>query len=168
MCVQSQPLDAFLLVSLKFPGDWRLVMDKPRPYVALAVLCEKVLVEKDDVLTAVRIIDKLTLQLPPAGMPEGMKPAIQITGLIGLKSGDAVGDFTLRLNITNPLGELRKDVITLPVKLLGGDHGQNFVINLGLGIENEGVYWFDVMLDDEVLTRTPLTITGGQPQPAPE
>jgi hypothetical protein len=39
-------------------------------------------------------------------------------------------------------------------------------LNFVLGIENEGLYWFDVVFDDEVLTRIPLTVVQ-EPAPAP-
>ena len=140
-------------------------MDKPKLYISAAFLCEKVLQEKDGVLTAVRILDKMTFQLPPGGLPEGAKPAIAMTGLVGLKSGPTVGEFTLKVGVTRPNGEKKHDVITFPVSLLGGEQGQNFIINIGLGIEEDGLHWFDVMLDDELLTRIPLVVTSEQIQP---
>ena len=47
----------------------------------------------------------------------------------------------------------------MPLKLMGKDQGQNVILNIGLGVEMDGLYWFDVVLDDDLLTRVPLTIT---------
>ena len=141
-------------------------MDKPKPYISAALLCERVLIEKDEVITAVRVIDKVSIKAD--ALPEGLKPAIMLTGLIGLKSGPAVGDFILRLSVIPPSGEVKPDLLTLPANLKGGDHGQNFVLNLGLGIESEGLYWFEVFLDDVSLTKIPLTVTIEPRQTQPE
>lgn len=31
-------------------------------------------------------------------------------------------------------------------------------VNLDVGLEHEGLYWFDVLLDDQLLTRVPLRV----------
>jgi len=49
-CGKSQPADGFLFIdiNLAFGTDWSNKMeDKPRPYLNAALLCEKVLQEKD-------------------------------------------------------------------------------------------------------------------------
>ena len=50
-------------------------MDKPRPYVTAALLCEKVLQEKDESITLIRIIDRLQYRLQAIGasLPAGAK-----------------------------------------------------------------------------------------------
>lgn len=129
-----------------------------KPYITAAFICEKVLQEKDGVLTAVRIIDKVFLKLPPEGLPGGAKPAIAVTGLLGLKSGPVVGEFDLKIGVTAPSGEKKQEVMLFRLQMLGGDQGQNIIMNVGLGIEQEGLYWFDVSLGDELLTRIPLLV----------
>lgn len=132
-------------------------MDKPRPYVTAALLCEKVLQEKDESLTLIRIADRVQYRLE--GVPEGLKPVIQIQGLVSVKSGPVIGDHTIRIVVERPSGQ-RKEVHTQPIKLLGKDQGQSLILTIGLGVETDGVYWFDVIFDDdELLTRIPLTVT---------
>lgn len=128
---------------------------KPRPYVSVAVICEKVLEEKNGSLSIIRIADQV--QVPDQQLPPGVLPAAALQGLIAVKSGDAVGEFTLKVNAINPKGE-SKEIYSVPFKLLGKDHGQNFILILTLGIENEGVHWFNVLVDDELITRIPLTV----------
>jgi hypothetical protein len=135
-------------------------MDKPRPYITAALLCERVLQEKDESLTIVRVIDKVQYRLHSFGipaLPEGAKPIVAIEGLLALKSGPATGDHTIKVIVERPNGD-RKDVFTFPVKFLGKDQGQTIILKMGLGIEMDGLYWFDVAFDDEVLTRIPLVV----------
>jgi hypothetical protein len=136
-------------------------MEKPRPYLTAAMLCEKVLEEKNGTLSVIRIADRLGYQLPifPPGvpMPEGIRAAAQLSGLICLKSGPVTGDHSLSIIVENPVGD-RKQVFVFPLKLEGKDQGQNVVLNMALGIEHDGLYWFDVLFDGEVLTRIPLTV----------
>ena len=134
-------------------------MDKPRPYVTAALLCEKVLHEKDESLTLVRIVDKMQYRLEGIGvaLPEGLKPMVNIQGLVSIKSGPVTGDHTIKVVAERPNGD-RKEIVVFPVKFLGKDQGQNLVLNIGLGIEQDGLYWFDVVFDEEVLTRIPLMV----------
>jgi hypothetical protein len=74
-----------------------------------------------------------------------------------LKSGPVTGDHTIRVFVENPAGK-RQEVFSHAVKLMGKDHGQNIILNIMFGIEQDGLYWFDVAFDEEVLTRIPLTV----------
>lgn len=50
----------------------------------------------------------------------------------------------------------------MPVLFEGDDRGVNAVVQLGLPVDQEGVYWLDVFLDDEkdgpCVTRVPLRV----------
>lgn len=135
-------------------------MDKPHPYLTAALLCEKVLEEKSGTMSLIRIADALTYSL--VGMPQGYQPVVQFSGLVCLKSGPVTGDHVVKIVAENPVGE-RQELYSLPVKLMGKDHGQNLLLNLTLAIQHDGLHWFDVIFDDDVLTRIPLTV--GQAAP---
>jgi len=131
-------------------------MDKPRPYVTAALICEKLLREKDETLTLVRVADRLQYSLQ--GFPAETKPMIQMNGLLSLKSGSVTGDHMIKLVSVKPNGQ-RWDAHSQSVNLLGNDHGVNIIMNINLGVDQDGLYWFDVLFDDEILTRIPLMIT---------
>ena len=131
------------------------------PYVGAALLCEKVLQEKDGTLSVVRIADRITYQL--SGVPEGVKPIVQLHGLIVLRSGPAKGNFTLKLFMTPPSGN-RHEMYSVPVELRGGDHGFNLVLNISLGINEDGLYWADVMFEGHLLTKIPLMVVQAEPE----
>jgi hypothetical protein len=138
-------------------------MDKPLPFVTAALLCERVLREKDESLTLVRIADKLQYRLEGQNLPENIKPMVNINGLVSVKAGPVTGDHTISITVERPNGD-RKEVGAFPVKFLGKDQGQNLILNMGIGVDQDGLYWFDVIFDGQVLTRIPLMIT---PLPAP-
>jgi hypothetical protein len=144
-------------------------MDRSRPYITAALLCERVIQEKDGSLTIVRIADRMQYQLQTVGaqLPEGMKPMVPIQGIVSIKSGPVTGDHKIKVVVERPNGN-RKEILAHPVTFLGGDQGQNIIINLGLGVEQDGLYWFDVIFDEDVLTRIPLMVIPVQEQAPPE
>lgn len=128
------------------------------PFLAAAVLCEKVLEEKDGVLSAIRMVDRIVqTAVGPAG-PEEMPPVpVNLTALIAFKSGGARGRHSLRLRPEAPSG-LRLPEVSLPVLFEGEDRGHNVLLNLALQADQEGLYWFDVLLDEQMVTRIPLRV----------
>jgi hypothetical protein len=161
----QEGISAYLFIKIEFSDleNRRCEMDiDAGPYVTAAFFCEKVLQDKDGSLSAIRIIDRLSYVLPPEGIPQGVRPIVQIFGLISLKSGSLKGTFTLRLNSELPSGKREENIITSTIELKGGDHGQNVILNILLGIQEEGLLWFDVVLEDQLLTKIPLMIVRGQ------
>jgi hypothetical protein len=151
-CDKSQ-YNASLFIDIGI--NWSQKMDKPRPYLLAAVLCEQVLQET---LTVVRIVDKLQYGVVGQTLPEGIKPAVSIKGLIALRSGPVTGEHVIKIVGEKPNGS-RKDLFSTPINFLGKDQGQNIILNFGIGIDQDGLYWFDVFFDDELLTRIPLIVT---------
>ena len=137
----------FLLVSLE--------MANTKPLVAVACFCEQLLIEGDNVPSAIRIVDTYKFTVPPEATP-----VIAVKGLISLKSGDVTGTHIVELILENPLHE-RKTLSPpggWPVVLNGGAHGPMIKLDFPLGVRNFGLCWFDVLFDGEVLTRMPLML----------
>lgn len=142
------------------------------PYVAVAAICERVLQEADGVLSAIRFVDRLMLGFAGPDAPDEMPPLpAQFTLLIAMKSGGARGRYGIHITMEAPSGERMPVELTLPLMLEGEDRGSNMVIPVGLTFEQEGLYWFDIYLDDplvpeqpeELLTRVPVRVVY-QPQ----
>ncbi len=131
------------------------------PYLAAACLCERVLEEKDAVLSAIRIVDRIQLQgvAPPGMEPPQMLPVpIQLVALVMLKNGSARGTRRLSLQPRTPAG-FKLPGPSIPILLEGDDdRGVNIRLLIQFSAEEEGIYWFDVLLDDEVVTRMPLRV----------
>ena len=128
------------------------------PYLVAAILCEKVLQEKDETISIIRMIDRITLTVSALGSPETIpSTTINMNALIALKSGLARGRGTVKLRVETP-SDLKLPDQLLPVLFEGDDRGVNLIVAFNMVIDQEGVYWFDVLLDERLLTRVPLRI----------
>jgi hypothetical protein len=141
---------------------------KPMPPVAAAFFCEKILTEPDNVLSAIRIVD--TISLPGAVLPEsGTDLVLPLAMLVVFKSGDAQGERELQFRLENPSGKVFTGGTW---KITLGDPpeaGHTFRSDLTtLKWDKEGLYWFEVLLDGVLATRIPLRVRIGQPEsPSP-
>jgi hypothetical protein len=135
-----------------------------KPYVQAACVCEKVLIEPDNVPSLIRIVDTVTIDVkaigpgtPPPGLLEKLDLPVILTAFVSLKSGDVVGEYDVGLRLNAPDGT-PPPVRKWPVVLNGGEHGANVRIEFRLPSAKPGLYWFDVLWGDEVLTRIPLRV----------
>jgi hypothetical protein len=127
------------------------------PYVQAACFCERALEEKDGVLTLIRIVDRVTHTVAGAEAPREMPPfTYPIMAVIMLKAGQARGRHELSILRQLPSGVKDTEGPTFPVFLESEDRGHNVVLRMEMVFEQEGVYWFEVLLDGELLTRMPL------------
>ena len=135
-----------------------MVAKNEGPYVQAAAFCEKVLEENDGALSLIRMVDTVTHTTKRADAPEEM-PNIQIStnAVISLKSGGESGDFTARMELISPSGE-KIETLSNDFKLKGAGHGRNIVVNLSFEAKEEGVYFFDVFVGENLVTRMPLRI----------
>jgi hypothetical protein len=125
--------------------------DPGGPHLAIAAICERVLQEKDGVISAIRFIDRIHFRTP-----EGMEREPQpISILVSLRSGAARGRYKLAITVEKPSGEQGATVET-PVFFEGEERGVNVVLPTAFGPDQEGLYWFDVWFEGERLTRMPL------------
>jgi hypothetical protein len=83
--------------------------------------------------------------------------AADLTAFISLKSGDVVGEREVGLRLNSPDGKPRP-VKKWLVRFNGQDHGVNLTIAFTLTSPQYGLYWFDVLCADHVLTRIPFRL----------
>jgi hypothetical protein len=128
------------------------------PYVQLAVFCERVLREGDGVLSLIRIVDVITHTErgpnPPNEMPEIHFP---LELVIALKSGTARGRHDITITPEQPSGETLQP-ITVSVNMEGEGKGVQFHSRFDIPYKFEGLYWFNVLFDGQVITRIPLEV----------
>src|SRR5258708_39959823 len=131
---------------------------KDGPYLIAALICEKILQEKDETVSIIRMVDRVTLTTQAALMPETLPAmALSLNAFISFKSGSARGRHTVKLSIETPSG-LKLPEQLLPVLFEGEDRGVNLILGINIVVDQEGVYWFDVLLENVLLTRIPLRI----------
>ena len=134
-------------------------MEDSFPLVTAALICERVLVEKDEVVSAIRVFDRVLYQvpLPPA------QPVVAFVFFVALKLGDAKQDAcTVRVIVRSPSGrevELTKDIpieVQFPTK--DPDAGVNLHFQFVLSPSEEGLYWAELLINNDVRARTPLRL----------
>jgi hypothetical protein len=140
-------------------------MPKPRPHLAAAFMCERIIEDKEGVLSAIRIVDTFTVEPPPQGaLSPNAQAVARFTMLLSFKAGDAEGKYKLQLRLQGPSGKPLKSKddpsdASFPLVFEGPSHeGANVVVNFVLPIAEFGQYWFDVLVDDEVVTRVPFKV----------
>jgi hypothetical protein len=129
------------------------------PYVQAAVLCDHVVPEKGGRVTIVGLMDRVVVRSAEASSGTQIGPTtVSCHAVVILKTGSRPGNYKLRLVLKSPsrkkLREFSVDV-TLPNE---EDHGINVVMPIRFSASEEGVYWFEVRLDDEPLTKTSLRL----------
>lgn len=131
------------------------------PYLAAAVLCEKVLHEQDGVISLIRVVDRVIQTAVGPEAPDDMPPMpVNLQAVIVVKSGDARGRYPIRLSVESPSGLDTGQEAVLHVLLEGEDRGVNVVANFGFIATQEGLYWIDVRFGEQdlLLTRIPLRV----------
>jgi hypothetical protein len=128
-----------------------------RPYIGAAFLCEYALLDQDNVPSAIRIIDRVTLSPPEPDAPTQM-PAFSLH-CWAMLIVRAPQPSRARLE----LQPLKTDGTALPplgeeIVLTGTPASINVRIEMGLIISNPGIYWFEVRLDGRLENRFPLEV----------
>ncbi|SRR6266851_4893731 len=120
-------------------------------FVAAALVCEKVLQEKDDVPSIIRIVDTFTVTVPP-DLPADAKSGIQITGFLAFKKASLSTEpekHHVAIRVRSPSGKegpLQRVDLLLKAEPFAGT---NVTLNMSHPIGEFGLFWIDVFLDDE-------------------
>ena len=77
--------------------------------------------------------------------------------VIILKAGHMRGTATVKIR---PLSPSKKEMpsIEIPILFEGEERGVNIVLPVVMGVQESGLYWFDVFVDDQLFTRIPLRV----------
>jgi hypothetical protein len=128
------------------------------PFIQIACFCENVIEDKTGVLSLIRVIDTITHSLAGSSPPENMPPVtFPFKTVIALKSGMARGRNNIRIVPNCPDGS-SKDPIEFTVHFDGEEKGANIIVNMTFTFPIEGLYWFDIYLQESKLTSIPLRI----------
>jgi hypothetical protein len=126
-----------------------------RPFVQVAAICQSPLQEATGHLSLIRLMDRV----PIAGITDEMQPQPlnQLAIVVVLKSGEMKGKYNIKIVPVTPSGK-RLAGPQLTALFEGEERGVAIVLPVALVAEEEGLYWFDVMLEQELLTRIPLRV----------
>jgi hypothetical protein len=135
------------------------------PHLQVAAFCERVIEDKQGVLSLIRLVDQITNTVVGPDVPDQM-PAFMVTDLVmvvTLKADQARGRYALKVRPEDPSGR-HMPVMQTPVHLEGGERGVNVLLPLQFHVELEGLYWFDILFsaggghEDRLLSRIPLRV----------
>ena len=105
------------------------------PFVSYTAFCEKVLQEKDGVFSLIRIVDRITITVPPGTtFDQAGPPPFALTLAIGLKAGDARGKHEITVRSRSPVGDVSPDV-KLSALFEGEDRGVGVFVTVNLQFE---------------------------------
>ena len=123
------------------------------PNLTFAVLCERVLQEKDGVLSIMRIADRVTVT-EPVGIDPGLV-TVPLQMALGFRPSEPV-EGELQLRVQDPSGG-QTEPLKMGLLVRGAGEGTNVIIPLTLNRPQTGVYWIEVVFAKQLLARVPLS-----------
>lgn len=133
------------------------------PLVAAACLCEKVLHERDDVFSLVRIVDRFFVGAPP-DVIERVNPHLSLTLVLMLKGNGQTGKHQVAVQLHGPTRSEAPQIVDVE---FSDDPlaGYNIVVQSAIGVvKNFGSMRFDVTYDGRYLTTVPFRVEQKRPE----
>jgi hypothetical protein len=125
------------------------------PYLAFAVICERVLTEADGTISLIRVVDRFTIR----GPSEKFTPSLLSFWLaILFRSGFQRGVMNLSVQPVSPAGRVLP-AMEFPLHFEGDEErGCSVAFPVQFFAEEDGLYWFEIRLAGQLTTRIPLRI----------
>lgn len=129
------------------------------PLLTDAMICEKVLEEKDGVKSAIRIIDQVNRTAVAPSPSQTMEPFdYPLSLLLRFKAGAARGTYKIDVRIVRPSNETA-GTMSHPIHFPGPDDaGTDVVVNIMMRIDEAGTWWFEISVNDNRWMRIPLRV----------
>lgn len=144
-------------------------MNDARPYLAAALMCERVLEEKDQVLSIIRVVDIFYVQPFPKDFPKEAQAGAPFVAMLCFKKSFAETSpikHTVSLILHGPSGTPIKPAGQTEETLIASfvfeaeKTAANIVVNTLLSADKIefGTYWYQVTVDGEQVTRIPFKV----------
>ncbi|MGH7987803.1 MAG: DUF6941 family protein [Candidatus Binataceae bacterium] len=143
---------------------------KAGPYLAAALFCDRLLEEKNGVLSAIRIADTYTVKT--TGLPPNTIPSVATTLLLSFRAGEARGIFHVNvagrfpsgreLQPRSMAGEQSPPAFTITFND-GANPTANLILNLSIPAIEFGWYSFDVLMEGEIVARASVRVLPAPP-----
>src|SRR5690348_3452259 len=122
-------------------------------------LCQCTLREKNDLLTAVRLVEGFTTSMiGQLTTGEAMYFPVSASAVIIFRSEQPC-EARLTIKVRDPDGQELQGTSNFLVRSKSLIEGHTLNVAFKLPGDREGDYWFEVYLDDELVTKAPLRIT---------
>jgi len=128
------------------------------PYLNIAAFCEQVLTEAGGVISLIRVVDRLmvTAQGPSASETMPHTPFKWFL-VLNFKGGKTRGTHDIKVEPELPSG-LKKTPFIFSVHFEGENRGTGVVTQMQMVLEEPGIYWFRIYLDNNFITQVPLEV----------
>ncbi len=134
------------------------------PYVQIACVCQVALLDNTGSLSVIKVTDRIqVIGTTPEMQPQ---PLQHYQLAIILKAGDRRETHTIRIIPVLPSGT-RLPPAEISALFEGDERGVSIVTPLGLVVTEQGLYWLEVYLEEQLLTRIPLRILYARAQLPP-
>jgi hypothetical protein len=141
-----------------------VLSESMRPFVQIATVCRMFLNDTSGSVSIIQIMERVLIH----GLTDEMQhtPLGQLAIVVILKSGEMRGKWNWSITTETP-SKKRLPGPQMSALFEGDERGVMFASPIGLVAEEEGLYWFDVMLEQALLTRIPLRVIYQKVQPIP-
>lgn len=126
------------------------------PFLNLATICERFILEQDGALTLFRIIDRFNIIGNTEEMPA---TTVQFNLVTSFRSGQFVGSLNLGVTILTPSMESVQEIM-LPLNFeQPPEKSAPSIGQINLLVTEPGLYWLVLKLAERECTRVPLRIS---------
>jgi hypothetical protein len=130
--------------------------EQMRPWVQVAAFVNVAMNEgpPGGWISLIRILDRWFFNGTTPEMPPSV---LQTTLVVMFKSGNMKSQATVKIR---PVSPSKKELpsIEIPVLFEGDERGVTIVLPVVMQIQESGLYWFDVLVDEQIFTRIPLRV----------
>jgi hypothetical protein len=125
------------------------------PFVNVACICQTPLQEAAGNISLIRIMDRVGIVgTTPQMQPQ---PLQNLALVVILRSGSLGENHVVKIKPLTPTGT-ELPAMEMTVLFEGNDRGPAIILPVSLVATEEGLYWFDVYLEEQLLTRIPLRV----------
>ena len=134
-------------------------MEEPAAIYTSGILCQIAIEEGPDrVLSAIRIVDRIEVDLPTDLAPDMTVIAMQVScfAILSFKS-ESPEDFDVIFTGVTPRGDRVKQT-TFKIHTDGGIRGHQIAFRMNFDPRNIGLWWFEVAVNGLIALKMPLEI----------
>jgi hypothetical protein len=128
------------------------------PYVALAVFCTRIDRQTDGSTDVIGVVESLNLDSPFS--PPITNNSLMMTAVVSVRGDTMRGAYPLAIRGHYPDGTPGTTLSQL-VEFSDAQPTATIALPIQIAIGELGEYWFDVTLDQQLLTRVRLDVTRG-------
>jgi hypothetical protein len=126
------------------------------------LVCERVLIEQDQVLTIIRVVDVFFIKPIPNVPPENRLVTMTVLAMAKFAPEDA-SDHTMQFSLIRPDGDKKTvgdltQIKLAPKKYPGLHSSVNFFTPVNVIPSQLGTHYFVISVDGEEVARTPFTL----------